>query len=117
MAPMEAAARQRLLTQYPALAEVPANELSSVLQADAQHAEVPGGTLLFEEGTPCRGFPMVLRGSVRVARGSPAGRSLDFLLQSAVFFFQCINIVLKLPIFGVDRLDVRIEVRLSATTG
>ena len=38
---------------------------------------VPAGTLMFEEQAPCQGFPLVLSGEVRVARGSPQGRSLE----------------------------------------
>jgi CRP/FNR family transcriptional regulator len=33
--------------------------------------------MLFDEGSPCQGFPMLLAGSVRVARGSPGGRVLE----------------------------------------
>lgn len=43
----------------------------------AQAITVPGGQLQFDEGEPCRGFPMVLSGEVRVARGAPNGRSLE----------------------------------------
>ena len=66
------------LTQlYPALAEIPADEREAVLATQAQVASVPAGTLLFEEGAPCGGFPFVLSGSVRVERGAPNGRSLE----------------------------------------
>lgn len=54
---------------YPALATLPATQ--------ADWFDVPAGTTLFEERAPCRGFPLVLRGEVRVARGSPHGRSLE----------------------------------------
>lgn len=48
-----------------------------VLSHHAQLAEVPAGTSLFDEGAPCRGFPLVLSGEVRVARGSAQGRALE----------------------------------------
>ena len=48
-----------------------------MLATEAQFANVPAGVTLFEAGQPCRGFPLVLTGSVRVARGSPAGRNLE----------------------------------------
>jgi CRP/FNR family transcriptional regulator len=38
---------------------------------------VPAGTVLFEESCPCRGFPLVLSGDVRVARGTPGGRCIE----------------------------------------
>jgi CRP/FNR family transcriptional regulator len=69
--------RQRLSELYPVLQGLPAGELSAVLQAEAQVLAAPAGMLLFEEGAPCRGFPLVLSGGVRVARGSPGGRTLE----------------------------------------
>lgn len=67
----------RLLDLYPALRALDDPARQQVLEQQAQLVSVPGGITLFEEGTPCRGFPMVLEGSVRVARGSPGGRSLE----------------------------------------
>jgi CRP/FNR family transcriptional regulator len=66
-----------LLALYPVLAELPPGDRESVLTTQAQAASVPAGTLLFEEGAPCRGFPLVLSGAVRVARGAPNGRMLE----------------------------------------
>ena len=63
-----------LVDAYPALADLPPD-------AADPHAppvlEVPAGTVLFEEGAACLGFPLVVSGEVRVARGSPQGRSLE----------------------------------------
>jgi CRP/FNR family transcriptional regulator len=67
----------RLLDLYPALAALPADVRDSVLATEAQQVKVPPGSVLFEEGAPCRGFPLVLRGAVRVARGSAGGRSIE----------------------------------------
>lgn len=72
-----ASASGRLLALYPALADLPADDRDAVLAAQAQHVLVPAGAPLFEEGTPCQGFPLVLQGAVRVARGSASGRSLE----------------------------------------
>lgn len=41
------------------------------------HAKVAAGSVLFDEGAPCRAFPFVLAGEVRVARGSAGGRALE----------------------------------------
>lgn len=68
---------QRLQALYPALQSLPAADTDAVLAQDSPLVEVPAQTLLFTEGTPCAGFPMLLRGSVRVARGSPGGRQLE----------------------------------------
>ncbi|MDH4060626.1 MAG: Crp/Fnr family transcriptional regulator [Aquincola sp.] len=46
----------------------------------AQHLrliQVDSGTPLFSAGEPCRGFPLVLEGEVRVALRSPQGRALE----------------------------------------
>jgi CRP/FNR family transcriptional regulator, anaerobic regulatory protein len=64
---------QRAQALYPVLAGLDAAGVAGA----TQYAEVPAGTTLFHEGAPCRGFPLVLSGEVRVARGSPAGRHLE----------------------------------------
>ncbi len=62
---------------YPALNDLPA-PLSAALQSqDMPRLAVNTGTVLFEQAAPCRGFPLVLGGEVRVARGSATGRSLE----------------------------------------
>lgn len=63
----------RLLASYPSLAGVEPDLLARHLT----WMTVPAGTSLFDEGSPCRGFPMVLSGEIRVARGSAQGRSLE----------------------------------------
>lgn len=68
---------RRLLDLYPVLQGLGEAERLQVLATDAQAVTVPGGTTLFEEGQPCRGFPMVLSGCVKVVRGSPGGRHLE----------------------------------------
>ena len=74
---MDETLTRRLAVVYPVLLQLEPAERHAVLATEAQAASVPAGALLFEEGAPCRGFPMVLSGAVRVARGSPGGRSLE----------------------------------------
>ena len=62
-----------LVEAYPSLATLPPASGPQPWQA----LSVPAGTLLFEEQAPCQGFPLVLDGEVRVARGSAQGRSLE----------------------------------------
>lgn len=71
------AASSRLLTLYPAVAALTPALRDRVLAQHAMHLHVPAGARLFEEGAPCQGFPLVLSGEVRVARGSVGGRSLE----------------------------------------
>ncbi len=82
-APTDGLAGQRLLALYPSLLTIGESERRHVLTREAQALTAPAGTLLFDEGQPCRGFPMVLSGSVRVARGSPQGRRLELYRVSA----------------------------------
>jgi CRP/FNR family transcriptional regulator len=74
--PAGAALREALLAAYPCLAEVPADELDAAIAATPV-VDVPRGTVLFREGDPCGAFPFVLHGEVRVARGTPEGRSIE----------------------------------------
>ena len=74
---MDDALSPRLTELYPCLAEMPAQDLAAVLRQDAHLVAAPAGAMLFDEGSPCQGFPMVISGTVRVARGSPGGRSLE----------------------------------------
>lgn len=67
----------RLLALYPILGQLPPPMTADALAHHMQHLHAPAGTTLFTEGAPCRGFPMVLQGSVRVACSSPDGRSLE----------------------------------------
>ena len=67
----------RLIQHYPVLHELAMDDVQAALRNEAQLVEVAAGAVLFEEGAPCKGFPMVLQGGVRVARGSPGGRTLE----------------------------------------
>ena len=60
---------------YPALAQV----LPSLAELGLAVApmQVPAGTTLFTENSPCRGFPLVLAGEIKVSRNSGDGRSLE----------------------------------------
>jgi len=64
---------QHALALYPALDGLDASLLGTGLQA----AAAPAGTLLFHEGAPCTGFPLVLSGEIQVARGAAGGRQLE----------------------------------------
>lgn len=60
-----------LLQLYPAL-----DGLAAMVER-LPAIQVPAGTALFAEQAPCQGFPMVLRGEVRVSRSAPNGRELE----------------------------------------
>ncbi|WP_210543015.1 Crp/Fnr family transcriptional regulator [Rhodoferax sp. PAMC 29310] len=64
-----------LTSLYPALALVQPS--LSDLGAAVAPMQVPAGTELFGENTPCQGFPLVLAGEIKVSRSSGDGRSLE----------------------------------------
>jgi CRP/FNR family transcriptional regulator len=67
--------RRQLLERFPVFAELPAARLEALL-AGAQVLRVPRGGVLFDAGQPCRGFPLLLEGSVRVLKSAPTGREI-----------------------------------------
>jgi CRP/FNR family transcriptional regulator len=62
---------------YPALAADPPPRWREDVAALGAPVDVPAGAVLFDEGSPCRGFPLVLAGEVQVARGAPQGRAIE----------------------------------------
>jgi CRP/FNR family transcriptional regulator len=67
--------RRLLLERFPVFRELPAQRLESLL-AEAQLLKAPAGSVLFDAAQPCRGFPLVLEGAVRVAKLAPNGREI-----------------------------------------
>jgi CRP/FNR family transcriptional regulator len=67
--------RSRLLARFPLFAELPPGRLDALL-AEAQLLRTPAGGVLFDAKQPCRGFPLVLEGSIRVAKTAPSGREI-----------------------------------------
>ncbi|MDP1609987.1 MAG: Crp/Fnr family transcriptional regulator [Sulfuritalea sp.] len=60
---------------YPVLAKLPAGVVRRIHDS-VQTMTVPSGTVVFDEHQPCRGFPFVLEGAIRVAKLSGGGREL-----------------------------------------
>lgn len=67
----------QLAALYPVLADDPPPGWREDVAALGAPLVVPAGTVLFHEGRHCQGFPFVLHGDVRVARGAPQGRALE----------------------------------------
>ncbi|MGE5639435.1 MAG: Crp/Fnr family transcriptional regulator [Clostridia bacterium] len=68
-------ARALLLERFPFFAALPPARLAELL-AQAQLVRAPKGGILFDARQPCRGFPLVLQGSVRVSKTSASGREI-----------------------------------------
>ena len=67
--------REKLLKMYPALSDLNIEQLASLLRPESL-LQLPENTELFAEHQPCRGFPLVLEGSIRVIKQSANGREL-----------------------------------------
>jgi CRP/FNR family transcriptional regulator len=70
------ATRGRLLGRFPALAGLAPARLERLL-AEAELRHVPAGAVLFDAKQPCRGFPLLLEGAVRVTMSAPSGREIQ----------------------------------------
>ena len=64
-----------LVALYPVLAKLPAGLRQRIGEA-MQTLAVPAGATVFDEHQPCRGFPFVLDGAIRVVKISASGREL-----------------------------------------
>ena len=62
--------QQRLVERFPALGGLSPARLDGLL-AEAQLLRVPAGGVIFDADQPCRGFPLVLEGAVRVVMSAP----------------------------------------------
>lgn len=67
--------RTQLLACFPVFGELPAQRLEALL-AESPLLHASKGSVLFDAEQPCRGFPLLLEGSVRVAKTTPAGREI-----------------------------------------
>jgi len=64
-----------LLALYPVLATLP-QALQDRIGDQLQTLTIPAATTVFDEHQPCRGFPFVLEGAIRVVKLSAGGREL-----------------------------------------
>lgn len=64
-----------LMELYPILKALPPVLRAKVLK-QAQTVTVPAGTLIFDERQPCRGFPFIIKGGIRVLKPAANGREL-----------------------------------------
>lgn len=67
--------RERILGCYPVLKELPP-ELFGRIEREAKLVEAPVGRQLFDEGTPCTHFPLLVEGVIRATKCSPEGHEI-----------------------------------------
>lgn len=71
---MAAVQIDRLLALYPCLDRLPERLANSL--SELHVVELGQGSTLFDEGSACNGFPLVMAGEVRVVKQSAGGRGL-----------------------------------------
>ncbi|MCK6405390.1 MAG: Crp/Fnr family transcriptional regulator [Rhodocyclaceae bacterium] len=64
-----------LLALYPTLADMSPTALAGLLRPEAC-MHLPAGTQIFAERQDCRGFPLVVRGSIKVVKRTANGREM-----------------------------------------
>ena len=69
------ALRARLVERFPVVSRLSADRLDMLL-AQADLTRAPRGSVLFDAKQPCRGFPLLLEGSVRVTKRAATGREI-----------------------------------------
>lgn len=103
-------ATQDWLDTFPALRRLDAADRRLVAQA-ATPVAIPAGTPLFREGDACRGYLLVLDGSVRVQKVSESGREIVLYRvesgQSCVLTTSCLLNREEYGAEGVAESEVR----------
>ena len=66
---------ESVLTLYPALRSLNGAQLAIACQPAAL-LSVPAGTEMFSEQQQCKGFPLLLAGTIKVVKSTPAGREM-----------------------------------------
>jgi CRP/FNR family transcriptional regulator, anaerobic regulatory protein len=69
------AIKPRLLERFPVFAGLASDAFDDAL-ANATLVRASAGTILFDATQPCRGFPLLLEGTIRVSKTTPAGREI-----------------------------------------
>jgi len=67
--------KPQLVERFPVFAGLTSEALDGAL-ANATLVHAPQGTVLFDAKQPCRGFPLLLQGTVRVSKTTPHGREI-----------------------------------------
>ena len=101
----------RIATTFPGLANAPPATLERMAR-EGTYRKAPAGTLMFDEQSPCSGFPLVLAGSIRVLQRYPNGRELQLYRvkpgESCLLSGSCLLGQTNYAASGVAETDVEI---------
>ena len=78
---MNATDRGELYRMYPVLRELPEVLLKKV-EETATRVTAPAGKRLFDVGSPCTDYPLLIEGTIRISKSSPEGHELRLYLLS-----------------------------------
>ncbi len=67
--------REKLARSYPVIAELPADLLRKI-QETARLIQAPAGRRLFEEGSACTHYPLLVDGTIRASKLGPDGHEI-----------------------------------------
>lgn len=67
--------REKLLRCYPVLEDLPADLLRKV-EETARPVQAPPGRRLFDEGSPCTHYPLLVEGAIRASKFGPDGHEI-----------------------------------------
>jgi CRP/FNR family transcriptional regulator len=72
---MDTTDRERLLSTYPVLEELPPDLLRKV-EETATPVQASSGQRLFADGNPCTHYPLLIEGIIRASKSSPEGHEI-----------------------------------------
>ena len=109
---------QEISTAFPQFARLDP-ESARLLESTARIIGVPAGTVLFQDGSECQAYVLVLDGSVRVQKVSENGREIVLYRveagQSCVLTTNCLIAREDSAAQGIAETDIRALVLPAAT--
>jgi len=105
--------QSRLLQQYPMLQELSAANQAGLLAATSV-MYLPAGTVVFDENQACKGFPLLLSGSIHVIKAAPNGRELQLYSvdpgESCILTSSCLLGNAKYKARGIAKQDTELAI-------
>jgi CRP/FNR family transcriptional regulator len=103
----------RIAAAFPTLAQAPRATLERIAR-EGTYRKAPAGSTMFDEHSPCGGFPLVLSGSIRVLQRYPNGRELQLYRvkpgESCLLSGSCLLGNTDYAASGVAETDVELVV-------
>jgi CRP/FNR family transcriptional regulator, anaerobic regulatory protein len=100
-----------LRTLFPALADAAPSTLARIADHGI-HRKVPAGTIMFDAHTPCAGFPLIMKGTVKVLQRYPNGRELPLYRvqpgESCLLSGSCLLGHVDYTATGIAETDVEV---------